>query len=142
MADAVSTFRLYLMRCLYLLNFLGLGWSVWPALVNPEKMLEPLPGVAFSFWAALSLLMGLGVRYPLKMLPLLLLQLVYKCIWLAAIAVPLWAAGRYPGMTKIFLIGVVADLLVIPWPYVVAHYVKERGDRWKSMPAPAAARTG
>jgi hypothetical protein len=29
------------------------------------------------------------------------------------------------------VIGVVADLIVIPWPYVLATYVKQGGDRWR-----------
>jgi len=62
MADEVSTLRLYLMRALYLLTFVGVGMDVWPALINPGKPWDPMHGVAFSFWAAYSALMGLGVR--------------------------------------------------------------------------------
>lgn len=76
--------------------------------------------------------MGFGLRYPLQMLPLLLLQLFYKLIWLSAIALPLWSAGRSTGMTKSFVIPVVVDLIVIPWGYVLANYVKKRGERKES----------
>ena len=76
MPEEVSTFRLYLLRTIYLLNFVFLGLDVWPALVNHTGAWDPVKGVAFSFWAALSVLSGLGVRYPLRMLPLLLLQLL------------------------------------------------------------------
>jgi hypothetical protein len=85
-------------------------------------------GVAFSFWAASS---GLGIRYPLKMLPLLLLQLLYKSIWLIAVWLPLRSAGRSTDLTKAMVIGVVLDLIVIPWSHVLATYVKKRGDRWR-----------
>ena len=78
MSDEVSTLRLYLMRLVYLLNFVLLGLDVWPGLINHVGAWDPVKGVAFSFWAALSVLSGLGLRYPLRMLPLLLLQLVYK----------------------------------------------------------------
>ena len=27
--------------------------------------------------------------------------------------------------------GAVVDLIVIPWPYVIANYVKKPGDRWR-----------
>ena len=131
MSEETSTFRLYVMRLLYLLNFVLLGLDVWPGIINHKGAWDPLHGVAFSFWAALSALSGLGIRYPLKMLPLLLLQLFYKSVWLMAVALPLWSAGRSTSLTIIFVIGVVSDLIVIPWPYVLANYVKKSGDRWR-----------
>jgi hypothetical protein len=139
MADEVSLFRLYLMRALYLLTFVGVGMEVWPALINHAKPWDPMHGVAFSFWAAYSALMGLGIRYPLKMLPLLLLQLFYKTVWLLAVALPLSSAGPLDPvaseLTRVFVGAVVADLIVIPWPYVLAHYVRKPGDRWRKQRA-------
>jgi hypothetical protein len=131
MSEETSTFRLYLLRFAYLGNFLGLGLSIWPEIINHTGAWDPVKGAAFSFWAALSALSGLGIRYPLKMLPLLLLQLFYKSIWLIAVYLPLRSAGQSTGLTKAMVIGVVVDLVVIPWPYVLAHYVKQRGDRWR-----------
>lgn len=131
MHEDVSTFRLYLMRLLYLLNFVGLGLSVWPAILKHQGLGDPLQAVAVCFWAALSALMGLGLRYPLKMLPLSLLQILYKAIWLTAVALPLRSAGQSSNLTKPFVIGVILDLIVIPWPYVLANYVKKRGERWR-----------
>ena len=135
MSEEVSTFRLYLMRLLYLGNFVFLGLNVWPELIkhflNNTTAWDPVRGVAFSFWAALSVLSGLGIRYPLKMLPLLLLQLLYKSIWLIAVYLPLRSAGQSTDLIRVMAIGVVVDLIVIPWPYVLAKYVKQRGDRWR-----------
>ena len=131
MLDEVSTIRLYLMRVVYLGNFVMLGFDVWPRIIHRAKPWDPLHGVAFSFWAALSTLSALGIRYPLTMLPLLLLQLLYKSVWLIAVAVPLRSAGRSPELTNIFVMGAIADLIVIPWPYVLAHYVRKRADRWR-----------
>jgi len=65
------------------------------------------------------------------MLPLLLLQPLYKAIWLVAVYLPLQSAGQSTDLTKVMIIGVVVDLIVIPWPYVLATYVKKRGDRWR-----------
>lgn len=131
MSEEASTFRLYLMRLLYLGNLVFLGLDVWPRLINHVGAWDPVKGVAFSFWAALSALSGLGIRYPLKMLPVLLLQLLYKSIWLIAVYLPLRSAGQSTDLTKVMVMGVVADLIVIPWPYVLATYVKNRGDRWR-----------
>jgi hypothetical protein len=131
----VSTLRLYLLRLLYLGNFVGLALNVWPELVSPAKPIAPLPGVAFAFWAALSTLSALGLRYPLKMLPVLFMQLFYKSVWLLAVALPLWSSGQWSSsaaeLFKVMVMGVIGDLLVIPWPYVFANYVRKPGDPWK-----------
>jgi hypothetical protein len=118
------------MRALYLLNF-AFGAFVWPDIIKHQGLSDPLRAVAISFWAALFTLSALGIRYPLKMLPLLFMQLFYKSVWLLAVALPLWLAGRSTDLTGGMIIGVVLDLIVIPWPYVWANYVKERGDRWR-----------
>ena len=131
MSEEISIYRLYLMRLLYLLNFVLLGLQVWPVLINHAGAWDPVRGVAWSCWAALSALAGLGVRYPLKMVPLLLMQLLYKSIWVIAVALPLWSTFRSTELTKVMAYGAVVDLIVIPWPYVLANYVRKPGDRWK-----------
>jgi hypothetical protein len=133
MSDDVSLFRLYLMRLLYFLNFAMLGRDVWPSLISHSGPWDPVKGVAFSFWGALSLLSILGLRYPLRMVPLLLMQFTYKCIWLAAVALPQWSTIRSSGLSKAMIGGLIADLVVIPWPYVFRSFVKGTGDRWRSI---------
>lgn len=133
MTEGISTVRLYVMRALYGLNFLLLGSDVWPQLLTQQEVWDPVHGAAFSFWGALSILSALGLRYPLQMLPLLLLQFVYKLIWLTAVGPSLWAAGQAAGMTEAFAVGIVLDIIAIPWPYVMTHYVRQRGDRWKRV---------
>jgi hypothetical protein len=95
-----------------------------------------MEGVALSFYAALSALSALGLRYPVKMVPLLFLQLVYKSVWLLAVALPLASAGtltpELAGAVRPMVIGAVLDVLVIPWRYVAANYLFGAGDRWKS----------
>src|SRR5262249_20770478 len=93
---------------------------------------DPIKAVAFCFWAALSLLAALGIRYPLKMVPVLLLQLTYKSIWLVAVALPRWSTLKSTELTKVMVGGIIADLIVIPWPWVLTNYVRRRGDRWRA----------
>lgn len=145
----VSTLRLYVMRALYLLIAVALGLDVWPRVLGAGEPLGPLDGVAYSFWATLSLLAALGIRYPLRMLPLLLVQLVYKSIWLLTVAVPMSSGGQMRAsmiaMTQEFVVGVILDLVVIPWPFVFRTFVLAPGDRWKaarSAPALAAMDDG
>jgi len=75
----------------------------------------------------------LGLRYPLRLLPLLLFELVWKSIWLIAIAYPLWAANQMDGdvweSVRACVMGVVIMPIAIPWPYVWNNYVKAAGDR-------------
>ncbi len=138
MPEKVSGLRLYVMRSMYLLNFVLIGSGVWVEFIHRQKPWHPIVGVAFSFWAALSVLSALGLRYPLAMLPLILMQLFYKTFWMFAVYLPLRAAGRSTDLAQGFLIAIVLDLIVIPWPYVVKHYIKKRGDRWRSVAQGAA----
>ena len=133
----VSTFRLYLMRAMYLLIFVGLGSEIWPIIIHHAKPWDLMHGVACSLLAALSAMMALGIRYPLQILPMLLFELLWKAIWLLAVGLPLWSAHQLDPDTmdtfKACLMGVVLCLIVIPWPYVLANYLKKTGDRWSRV---------
>jgi len=135
----VSTFRLYLLRAMYLLIVVGLGSEIWPGIIHHAKAWDLMHGVASSLLAAISVLAAVGIRYPLQMLPLLLFELLWKAIWLLAIALPLWSANQLDADTmetvKACLMGIVLVPIVIPWPYVLAQYVKKPGDRWKGVAA-------
>lgn len=124
----VSKIRIYLLRFFYLLIFVFLGCEVWTEIVTHKGSWQSLPGVAFSFWAAFSTLAILGVFHPLKMIPLLLVQIFYKLIWLIIVAYPLWSTNQLAGssaqgLAAINLKSIVVDLLVIPWPYVLRNYI-------------------
>jgi hypothetical protein len=127
----VSVFRLNLLRAMYLLNCVLVGSGVVTQFMHRQAPWDPLTGVAFSFWAALSALSALGVRYPLAMLPLIFMQLFYKTFWLIAVYLPLRAAGRSSDLATGFSVAILLDIVVIPWAYVVAHYFKKAGDRWR-----------
>ena len=130
MAEQVSLLRLYVMRGMYLLNCVLVGSGVCYEFVHRQKPWDPTVGVAFSFWAALSVLSALGICYPLAMLPLLFVQLFYKTFWLFMVYFPLRAAGDSTDALG-FLIAVALDIIVIPWKYVFANWIKNPGDRWR-----------
>ena len=131
----VSTFRIYLLRATYLLIAVGLGLMIWPRLFHHTDAWAMKNGDTFSLLAGIQLLALLGVRYPVKMLPLLLFELVWKSVWLAAIAFPLWRAHQIDPRTAESIeacgIGVIVSIIAIPWPYAWANFLKARGDRWK-----------
>ena len=123
-----SKFRLMLMRGLYLLTFIGLAFQAWEYLLFPEEQIDYITGVAFSFWATYATLMGLGVRYPVKMLPLLLLQLMYKATWVLTVYLPMKSSGSVTPVAESFywicVTAVVLDSLVIPWGYFWNAYMR------------------
>lgn len=130
----VSLFQLYLLRAAYLLLVVGLGLTVWPAMFHhaPWTLFH---GVVDSVLTAVSLLAVIGLRYPLKMLPLLFFELAWKAIWLSVVALPLWTShspidADTADTIQACLMGVIFPI-VIPWRYVFTHFVRESGDRWK-----------
>jgi hypothetical protein len=130
----VSLPRLYALRAGYLLLVVGLGVTIWPGIIHHDKPWSLMGGVVHCMLAAMSLLAVLGLRYPLKMLPLLFFELTWKAIWLVVVALPLWSAHRMDAdtlETANECLLVVVFLAVIPWRYVVANYVAARGDRWR-----------
>jgi hypothetical protein len=131
--SGVSIFRLCLLRIFYAMAVLLLGIDVWTEIFTHGEEWESLPAVAFSFWGAFSVLAILGVIHPLKMLPLLLLQFSYKLIWLIMVAYPLWSIGRLAesaaqGLAKANFIGLILDLAIIPWAYILKNHVWIRND--------------
>ena len=130
----VSLFRLYALRAAYLFIAVGLGIEIWPGIIHHERPWELMQGVVTCVLAAVSILAVLGLRHPLQMLPLLLFELVWKSIWLALVAVPLWSADRMDADTwataAACLMGAVF-LVAIPWPWVFRNYVMKPADRWR-----------
>ena len=138
----VSTVRLYALRAMYAFMAVGLLLARWPAIINPPPGITHPSTVVAMFLGALSILAVLGVRYPLKMLPLLFFELLWKVMWVAAWGLPLWSAQRLAPDSEQTLIsnivGIVLVPLAIPWGYVFRHYVRAPGDRWGRR-APAVA---
>jgi hypothetical protein len=141
MMSEVSLIRLYLMRVLYLLMFIGQGSIQWPQLVHPAHVPTFWHGVGSSMLFGMALVSALGIRYPLQMLPVLLFELTWKLIWSLAIALPQWASGHMdPDVLESapsILGGVIIVPLVIPWRYFFVNYLKKAGDRWR----PAGSQT-
>ncbi|MGC9997040.1 MAG: hypothetical protein ABSE79_17115 [Terriglobia bacterium] len=130
----VSLFRLYTLRAAYFVMAAGLGVTIWPAVIHHTHEFAATHGVQCALLAGLGATAALGLRYPVQMLPVLLFELIWKAIYLAAFALPLWSAHEINAATtediKAVLM-VVIFIPLIPWRYVLAHYVLKHGDRWK-----------
>ena len=131
----VSTFRLYLLRATYLLLAVGLGLMVWPRLIGHTTAWALKNGDTFALLSGVQILALLGLRYPLKMVPLLLFELTWKSVWLLTIAFPLWRANEIDAGTaesiKACGMGVIICLVAVPWRHVLLKFVSESGDRWR-----------
>ncbi|MEO9870676.1 hypothetical protein [Ekhidna sp.] len=126
--DSTSKIRLYFMRGLFALNFLSLFFDNWNQILFPKEQLDVLTGVTISFWAAFSLLNLIGIRFPLKMIPVLLIQFIYKLAWIIGVYRPAYQNDVIDEYLQSFLwvcvAGVVLNLLIIPWKMVYNSYFK------------------
>jgi len=117
--------------------FMAVGLAIFklgPAILHPEN-LSPQDGVIVGAFALLAVV---GIRYPIKMLPLLFFEFVWKAIWVVALGLPLLLSGgldpnvSFGGTETLVncLLGIVLVPLVTPWGYVLEHYLRAPGDRW------------
>jgi hypothetical protein len=132
-AGVLPTYRVNLMRVGYLLMVVGLAVTRWPKIPDAAS-LSVFEGVVTALLTAMSLLAFLGLRYPIRMLPVLVFESVWKVIWLAAVAVPNLAAGDLDAemgrvLSSVSLVVVI--LAVTPWDYVVRRYLSAPGDPWR-----------
>jgi hypothetical protein len=142
----VSTLRLYLLRAIYVFTVVGLAIEKLPALLHPAT-LSPGDSVILSVLGATALLAVVGIRYPLKMLPVLFFEFVWKSIWILTFGLPLLLSGgldpnvTFGGTETLIacLVGVVLVPLAIPWGYVLKHYLKVPGARWGKKQVTAVA---
>lgn len=127
-----SRARLWVIRGAFFLMFIP-GLMIVPPLVFAHDPMNR--GVFASFLISLFLLSFLVIRYPLKMLPILLLEFVWKAIWLAFFGLPQWLAevGSPKLSEDIWAVGLgpIFFGLLVPWGYVWRHYAKAPGDRWR-----------
>lgn len=129
----LSLARVNLMRGGYALMVVGLALVKWPLL--PAAHTLPLfEGTTLALLTAMSFLAILGLRYPVKLLPVLLFETTWKLLWLTLVALPTAINGDMSAaMTEVavnctFVVFIVA---VTPWRYAWTQYVRTSGDRWR-----------
>jgi len=129
----VSLVRLHAMRAGYLLMAVGLVLVKWPLL--PKAHTLPLyEGVTLCWLTAMSVLAFIALRHPVKLVPLLVLESLWKVLWLSLVALPRLAsrdmdtAASQVAFNCLFVIPIIA---VTPWRYVWRTYVASTGERWR-----------
>lgn len=134
----VSTLRLNILRAYYALLAFGTSAVFWPSLLQHTHEWGIDNGAQYSLLGALTPLALLGLRYPLTMLPLVLYEFVWKVLWFAFVAGPLFAADRMTDgvWSNVVACGVAIVLtpIVMPWRFFWRNYVTRPTERWRSRP--------
>ena len=129
----VSLLRLYTLRVCYFILAAGLGAYIWPRVLHHTPAVAISSGIELSLFAGLGAICLLGFRYPVKMIPVLLFELVWKAVYLTAFALPLWRAHQITPAAAADISAVLVVVLLlplIPWVYVWREYANASGDRW------------
>jgi hypothetical protein len=125
--EGVRRINIYLLRLLYILMFFVLGKETWTHVLTHKGPWEPNNAVVWCVWTAFATLAGIGIFRPVKMIPMVLLEIFYKAMWLIIVAYPLWAKGALwgspaDGITSAFL-WLPLPIVAVPWGYVFATYL-------------------
>jgi len=122
--------RIGWLKGMYIYTIVGAGLSGLFMVILPKKMIalnnfapqDPIMfGIVASVWLAFGILSIFGFRSPLKFIPVLLMQLFYKSIWVIGVIVPLWIQGNLSPSDiptiVVMLTYIIGDLIAIPFPY-------------------------
>lgn len=125
--------RINLMRGGYALMAIGLALVKWP-LLGQASSLPVYEGVTLALLTAISLLAILGLRHPVKMLPMLLFETTWKAIWFSVVALPHLVAGDLSAAMTEILVSFIPELVIIavtPWGHVWHTYGRASGEPWR-----------
>ncbi len=125
--EGVPAINIYILRLMFILMIVFLGKDSWTHIVNFNGSWDPTNAMAWCIWASYSVLAILGVIRPLKMLPIVMLEIFYKVLWLVIVAYPLWKSNALTGspaegMTNAFL-WVLLPIVAMPWRYFFRTYI-------------------
>jgi hypothetical protein len=125
--EGVRPINFYLLRLLYILMFFVLGKDTWTHILTHQGPWDPTNAVAWCVWTAFATLAGLGIIRPLKMLPMILLEIFYKVLWLILVAYPLWSKGMLAGSPAEGITSgfqwVILPIVAVPWGYAFVTFI-------------------
>lgn len=116
------------LKIMYIITIFGVGSFGLMMLIVPSFAIalfaQPtqdlyIYGVAAAVWTAFGLLAILGLRDPIRYMPILLFQFVYKLIWVFAVLLPNLIVDGAQFYTifllVIFIFFIVGDFLTLPF---------------------------
>lgn len=125
--EGVSNINIYLLRLLFILVVLFVATGTWSHIFNYQGTWNATNASAWCMWASYSLISIIGIIRPLKMLPIVLFEIIYKITWLVVVAYPLWRTGELTGsivegMANDYL-WVLLPVIAMPWKYFIKKYI-------------------
>ncbi len=125
--QGVPKINMYLLRTLFFLIVLNVGSASWTHLLTFKGPWDPVITAYWCMWTAFSTLSFFGIFQPLKMLPLILFEIIFKLLWLTIVAFPLWRTGQLDSSPAEDLanafIWVILAIVATPWKYVYDTYL-------------------
>lgn len=119
------------LKGMYIYTILGAGLSGLGMILMPKTYIssmnlpiqEPINfGILGSVYLAFGLISILGLRSPLKFVPVLLVEITYKTIWFMGVILPLILKGQFPQYalinTIIFATFIIGNAIAIPFKYL------------------------
>ena len=131
----------WLLKPLYVYTIAGSGlFGVW-LLVAPSTfaaafgLSTPDPyllGIIGAIYAAFGIVAAIGLRAPVRFAPILVMQLVYKTLWLGLVLLPRLVRGPVSLLgwifTLIFASYVVLDILALPFRVLLRPRTRRPAD--------------
>lgn len=134
----LTRLQLRLLRAMYLILFAGQAVTIWPEILLPSQRSADSHTVVSAFLGALSILALLGLRHPVKMLPILFFELIWKALWTLAFGLPAWLQGGLDvyatSVMQAVGLGLIITPIAIPWRYVMYQYFLTPSDATRAAP--------
>jgi hypothetical protein len=86
-----------------------------------------MDGVVDAMLCGMQLLAIIGLFSPVRMLPVILFDIVWKALWVGIVALPLVLRGEVTqgvAETLFACAWVLPFVVIVPWGYVVRHYLR------------------
>ena len=129
-----ATIRWKWLNGMYVYTAVGAGSLGVAMLLAPQLVVAYLQmpiqdpmvfGIVGSAYLAFAMAAILGLRFPLRCVPVLMLQLIYKSVWLVAVFLPTLISGTPAAyawvLAAISLSYVVGDCIAIPFRQLLAQ---------------------
>ncbi len=128
--DGVPPINIDLLRLVFTLMFLFLTYDSWAHIIHHTGPWDPANSAAWFMWASCAFIAVIGIRRPLKMLPIVLFEIIYKTAWLIVVAYPLYQRNELTGtptevMADNFML-VILPIVAMPWRYFFRTYIVDK----------------
>lgn len=144
--DGVRPINIFMLRLLFLLVVVFVASDTWSAIFTHEGPWDHVRAAAVCMWASYSILSVFGLINPLRWLPIVMFEIVYKLTWLIIVAYPLWSTNQLVGspaeeMTYAFM-WVLLPIVAMPWGYAFRTYMWTSKKNSHSRRAPVEIAAG